>query len=88
MSTSSTTALPPISPKTKIFAVVAIAIAGAAFAFISLGGLGENLVYYWGPTELRANADKAVGATIRLGGQVARGTIQFDGTNKLNFEVK
>ena len=29
--------LPPISPKTKLFAVVALAIAGAAFAFISLG---------------------------------------------------
>lgn len=85
MSTAAT--LPPISPKTKLFAIVALAIAGAAFAFISLGGLGENLVYYWGPTELRANADKAIGATIRLGGQVAPGTIQFDGTNRLNFEV-
>ncbi|WP_373048967.1 cytochrome c maturation protein CcmE [Vulgatibacter sp.] len=80
-------ALPPISKKTKIFAVVALAIAGAAFSFIALGGLGENLVYYWAPSDLRANADKAVGATIRLGGQVAPGTIVFDGTNKLAFEV-
>ncbi len=85
----STTAanMPPVSPKTKIFAVVALAIAGAAFAFISLGGLGENLVYYWGPSDLRANADKAIGATIRLGGQVAPGSIKFDGTNKLSFDV-
>jgi cytochrome c-type biogenesis protein CcmE len=79
--------LPPISAKTKLFAVLALAVAGGAFAFISLGGLGENLVYYWGPTELRANADKAVGATIRLGGQVAPGTIEFDGANKLAFAV-
>jgi len=86
-STASAPSLPPISARTKIFAVVALAIAGAAFSFIALGGLGENLVYYWGPAELRANADKAVGATIRLGGQVAEGSIQFDGANKLNFEV-
>jgi cytochrome c-type biogenesis protein CcmE len=80
--------LPKISGRTKLFAVFALAIAGGAFAFIALGGLGENLVYYWGPTELRAHADKAVGATIRLGGQVAEGSIVFDsGTSKLEFEV-
>lgn len=80
--------LPPISGRTRLFAVVAIAIAGAAFAFISFGGLGENLVYYWNPTELRENADKAIGATIRLGGQVKPGSIQYDaGTSRLEFEV-
>ena len=35
---------------------------------ITVGGIGKNLVYYWGPTELHAAGDKAVGATIRLGG--------------------
>lgn len=80
--------LPPISGRTKLFAVIAIAIAGAAFAFIALGGLGDNLVYYWGPSDLRNNADKAIGATIRLGGQVAPGSIKFDpGSSKLEFEV-
>src|SRR5690606_20655495 len=79
--------LPPISAKTRLFAIVALAVAGGAFAFIALGGLGENLVYYWGPTELRANAEKAVGATIRLGGQVAPGTIEYDGANRLAFAV-
>jgi len=77
----------PIPAKTRLFAVAALAVAGAAFAFIALGGLGENLVYYWGPTELRANADKAVGATIRLGGQVAPGSIVYDGANRLAFAV-
>lgn len=72
----------------KWFAVAALAIAGGAFAFISLGGLGENLVYYWDPTELHAAGPKAVGATIRLGGQVAPGSIQYDeGTSHLAFQV-
>lgn len=79
--------LPPISSRTRLFAIGALGIAAAAFAFIALGGLGENLVYYWGPTELRANADKAVGATIRLGGVVAPGTIEFDGATQLAFGV-
>jgi cytochrome c-type biogenesis protein CcmE len=74
--------------KTRIFAVVALAIAASAFAAIALGGLGENLVYYWGPTELRQAGDKAIGATIRLGGQVVEGSIQFDPkTTHLAFEV-
>lgn len=74
--------------KTRIFAVVALAIAASAFALITVGGLGENLVYYWGPTELRQAGDKAIGATIRLGGQVVEGSIQFDPkTTHLAFEV-
>lgn len=78
----------PIPAKTRLFAIVALAIAGGAFAFLALGGLGDNLVYYWGPTELRANAEKAIGATIRLGGQVVPGSIEFDpGTSRLAFEV-
>ncbi|AKU89821.1 cytochrome c maturation protein CcmE [Vulgatibacter incomptus] len=78
----------PKTGRIKWFAVAALAVAGAAFAFIALGGLGENLVYYWDPSELRQAGDKAIGATIRLGGQVAPGSIQFDpGTSKLAFEV-
>ncbi|HEY0838931.1 MAG TPA: cytochrome c maturation protein CcmE [Vulgatibacter sp.] len=76
------------SKRMKWFAVAALAIAGGAFAFIALGGLGENLVYYWDSSELRAAGPKAVGATIRLGGQVVPGSIQFDeGTSNLAFQV-
>src|SRR5690606_27790697 len=74
--------------RTRIFAVAALAVAGVAFALIAVGGLGENLVYYWGPTELRQAGDKAIGATIRLGGQVVEGTVQYDAkTTHLAFEV-
>src|SRR5690606_37268804 len=74
--------------KTRIFAVVALAVAGAAFALIAVGGLAENLVYYWGPTELRQAGDKAIGATIRLGGKVVEGTVRYDPkTTHLAFEV-
>jgi cytochrome c-type biogenesis protein CcmE len=74
--------------KTRLFAVCAIAVAAAAFVIIAVGGIGENLVYYWGPKELRAAGSKAEGATIRLGGQVAVGSVKRgDGVSNLEFDV-
>jgi len=60
----------------RILAVAAIMVAAGVLAFLAFGGIGENLVYYWSPTELEASGDKALGATIRLGGLVEPGTIQ------------
>lgn len=58
------------------FAIGAVAVALAALGAITVGGIGQNLVYYWGPTELHAAGDKAFGATIRLGGLVAPGSVK------------
>jgi cytochrome c-type biogenesis protein CcmE len=78
----------PKRGRTKWFAVAALAIAGGAFLVISVSGIGENLVYYWGPKDVRAAGKKAVGATIRLGGQVAAGSVKpFDGVSNLEFDV-
>jgi cytochrome c-type biogenesis protein CcmE len=74
--------------RTRWFAVIALAIAGSAFAFIAASGIGDNLVYYWGPKELRAAGKRAVGATVRLGGQVAVGSVKpSDGVSELEFDV-
>jgi cytochrome c-type biogenesis protein CcmE len=73
--------------KMRWFALGAVAVA-AAFLFIAIGGIGENLVYYWGPKELRAAGGKVVGATIRLGGQVVAGSVRFgSGVSNLEFDV-
>jgi cytochrome c-type biogenesis protein CcmE len=78
----------PTPRRTKWFALVALAVAGAAFAIITAGGIGENLVYYWGPAELQAAGEKAVGATIRLGGKVAPGSVRYgEGASSLEFDV-
>jgi cytochrome c-type biogenesis protein CcmE len=86
---SDETSAPAVKPrKTKWFAIGALAVAAGAFLFITFGGIGENLVYYWGPKELRAAGKKAVGATIRLGGQVAPGSVKLaDGVSNLSFDV-
>src|SRR6202171_6660652 len=72
--------------KMRWFALGAVAVA-AGFLFIAIGGIGENLVYYWGPKELRAAGSKATGATIRLGGQVAVGSVKRgDGVSNLELD--
>lgn len=59
----------------RVFAIGAVVVAVAGVAWIAMGNLGENLVYYWTPKELHANADRAEGATVRLGGMVKAGSI-------------
>src|SRR5215813_11178597 len=56
--------------------LAALAVAAVGLLAVSVGRLGENLVYYWGPSELQAAGPKAVGATIRLGGLVADGSVR------------
>ena len=72
----------------KAFAILAILVAGAALAFLAFGGIGDNLVYYWTPEEMMANADKAKGATIRLGGVVEQDSLHWNkDSNQLKFKL-
>lgn len=69
--------------------IIAVAVAALAFLAIAAGGINDNLVYYWTPKDLHAAGDKAYGATIRLGGMVAPGSIRHhDGTTGVEFDVK
>jgi len=70
------------------FAVAALTAAGGAFVALTAGGIGQNLVYYWGPTELHAAGNKAVGASIRLGGLVAdHSIVRTPGSSAIEFDV-
>ena len=78
-----------VRKQTRLFMVGAILVAAIAFVVIAAGGINKNLVYYWTPTDLYANGDKAVGATIRLGGMVAPGSIHDKmGVSGVEFDVK
>jgi cytochrome c-type biogenesis protein CcmE len=74
--------------KTRWFMLGAFAVAGIAFAVIAASGINKNLVYYWTPTDLHANGEKAYGATIRLGGMVAKNSIRNIGGSAVEFDVK
>ena len=68
--------------------LAALAVSGGVLGYLAFGGIGENLVYYWSPTELKASGDQAVGASIRLGGLVAPGSIERDSDGlSLRFAV-
>jgi cytochrome c-type biogenesis protein CcmE len=73
--------------KTRFFMLGAFVVAGIAFTVIAASGISENLVYYWTPSDLYANGQKAYGANIRLGGMVAKGSIKKLGGSAVEFVV-
>ena len=78
-----------VRKQTRRFMIGALLVAAIAFIVIAAGGINKNLVYYWTPSDLFANGDKAYGATIRLGGMVAPGSIRNRaGVSGVEFDVK
>lgn len=74
--------------KRRLFLGVALAVAGLGLGVIAFGDIGENLVYYWDPTQLVEAGDKGVGATVRLGGLVKPGTLDWkQDQGQIHFEV-
>lgn len=73
----------------RLFLLGALAVAGSALAFVAYGNIGESLVYFWGPKELVAAGDKGIGATVRLGGVVKAGSVDWQQANQsLDFVVE
>ena len=74
--------------KKQALAVLAIAVALSALAYVAFGGIEKNLVYYWNPTELLEKGTAARGATVRLGGLVQKGSVVWNShTLDLHFNV-
>lgn len=72
----------------RLFLAGALLVAGVALGIIAWGGIGENLVYFWTPAQVHDNADKAVGATIRLGGVVQADSVDWQpDSQQLRFTV-
>lgn len=79
-----------MNPQTRnrLLAVGALLVAGAGLALVAFGNIGENLVYYWRPSEMLGQGERAYGPVIRLGGQVQPGSIQWDAQHTtLHFSV-
>jgi cytochrome c-type biogenesis protein CcmE len=74
--------------RSRLFLVLALAVAAIGFTIIAASGINKNLVYYWTPSDLHKAGDKAYGATIRLGGQVLPGSVhQLSGGSAMDFDV-
>ncbi|MEM6532017.1 MAG: cytochrome c maturation protein CcmE [Myxococcota bacterium] len=64
--------------KKQLLAVGAMLVAGGVLGYISLGDIGDNLVYYWEPQELLAKGEAGIGKPVRLGGVVKNGSVNYD----------
>jgi cytochrome c-type biogenesis protein CcmE len=73
--------------RSRLFLLIALAVAAVSFAVIAGSGISRNLVYYWSPSDITHAGDKAYGATIRLGGQVAPGSVHMGNGSALDFDV-
>jgi cytochrome c-type biogenesis protein CcmE len=62
-----------------LLAAVVVVLSG--FAYMMVGGMGENLVYFYTPGELLGKGPEAFDKPIRLGGQVMAGTVRWDADN-------
>jgi cytochrome c-type biogenesis protein CcmE len=61
-------------------------VIAAALAFLVYQGISNNLVYYITPSELMAKGAAADGQSLRLGGQVRPGSVDFNtSTEELRF---
>ena len=75
--------------KKRLLALGAVLVAATALGWVSMADLGENLVYYWTPTQLMENKAKATDeAIVRLGGMVVDGTFEWTPEEQLaTFDV-
>jgi cytochrome c-type biogenesis protein CcmE len=71
--------LPPRRRPWGILALVGVVL--VVVGYLAFSSVGNALVYYLTPTELLARGDAAVGETVRLGGQVAVGSVSGPATD-------
>jgi cytochrome c-type biogenesis protein CcmE len=62
----------------RTFGIAAGIVIAGVFAYLLLGGLGDNIVFFLTPQELLAREEKGFDVPVRLGGQVAPGSVQWN----------
>lgn len=66
--------------------LIAALIVAGALVYLVIGGLRGSIVYYVTPSEVASQDEAGAGKTIRLGGQVAPGSKQWNpSTLELRF---
>jgi cytochrome c-type biogenesis protein CcmE len=76
--------------RNRAVALGALGVSAVALGLVVFASdkIGENLVYYWSPSEVLSSGEKAHGPTIRMGGVVKAGSIDWDkDRTHLRFQV-
>jgi len=71
--------LPPRRRPWGIAVLVAVVL--VVIGFLAFSSIGNALLYYLTPTELLDRGEAAIGETVRLGGQVAPGSVSGPATD-------
>jgi cytochrome c-type biogenesis protein CcmE len=72
----------------RLLLLPAVGIALCGLGALAYGNIGANLVYFWEAQDVIEAGDKAIGATIRLGGLVAANSVNWmPETQELEFTV-
>lgn len=73
---------PMLPPRRRPWGIlILVGVVLAIIGYLAFSSVGSALVYYLTPTELLARGDAAVGETVRLGGQVAVGSVSGPATD-------
>ena len=60
----------------KIGIIVSLLIVGGALGYLALGNFGENLVYFFTPSEVKAFTPEYYEKKVRVGGMVVKGSLE------------
>jgi len=61
----------------RVVIAIVLVLAALGLSVVVVQGLQDNLVYYLTPSELLAKGDDGVGASVRLGGMVQAGSVDW-----------
>jgi len=74
--------------KRRLALVAALLVGLTGLGAVMMGSMQENLVYFWDAQQVLEAGDEAVGATIRLGGLVEAGSVDWNADGQeLAFRV-
>ena len=64
------------SKNKKVSLIISILLVGGALAYLALGNFGENLVYFFTPSEVKAFSPDYYQKKVRVGGMVVEGSME------------
>ena len=72
----------------KIGIGISILVIAGALGYLALGNFGENLIYFYTPSEVLSLSSDYYGKKVRVGGMVVDGSLQVvPNTLRMNFEL-
>lgn len=68
--------------------IISFVLIAGGLGYLALGNFGENLVYFFTPSEVLALSEEYFGKKVRVGGMVVEGSVRVvPNTLKMSFEL-